>query len=192
MVVDEGGEKMSKSLGNITSLEELLARYEGRVLRALVLQTHYRAPMSVNAHLLDQAQGAINRLDNFARETRALPVVPPDEAVIARFKWRMDDDFDTPGALAVIFGAVRDARADPSRAPALAAAVRECCERALGLALRADDEPVEKDVAEMVLQRDAARTKGDFAAADSIRAGLQAMGYVVEDGPEGTIVRRER
>jgi cysteinyl-tRNA synthetase len=44
----------------------------------------------------------------------------------------------------------------------------------------------------MVLQRDAARTKGDFAAADSIRAGLQAMGYVVEDGPEGTIVRRER
>jgi len=58
--------------------------------------------------------------------------------------------------------------------------------------LRADDEPVEKEVAELVLQRDAARTKGDFAAADSIRGKLQAMGYVVEDGPEGTIVRRER
>ncbi len=192
MVVDEAGEKMSKSVGNITSLEELLERYEGRVLRALVLQTHYRSPMSVTAQLLDQAQGAVNRLDNFARETRALPAVPADEGVIARFKWRMDDDFDTPGALAVIFGAVRDARADATRAPALAAAVRECCEQALGIALKSEDEPVEEETAELVVQRDAARSKGDFAAADSIRAKLQAMGYIVEDGPDGTLVRRER
>ena len=104
----------------------------------------------------------------------------------------MDDDFDTPGALAVIFGAVRDARADPTRAPALAAAVRECCEEGLGLALTSEDEPVEIEVAELVLQRDAARSRGDFAAADSIRGKLQAMGYIVEDGPDGTIVRRAR
>jgi cysteinyl-tRNA synthetase len=192
MVVDEAGEKMSKSLGNITSLPDLLQRYDGRVLRALVLQAHYRSPMSVNADALDHAQGAVSRLDNFARETRSLPASEPDEGVLARFRWRMDDDFDTPGALAVVFGAVRDARADPTRTAALAAAVRECCEGAFGLQLRSDDAPVEKEVADLVLQRDAARTRGDFQTADSIRAELQAMGYIVEDGPNGTIVRRER
>ena len=116
----------------------------------------------------------------------------PDPATLARFKWRMDDDFDTPGALAVIFGAVRDARADPSRAPALAAAVRECCEVALGLSLPSREEAVGKEVAQLVAKRDAARTRGDWAAADSIRSELQEMGYIVEDGPNGTVVRRER
>jgi cysteinyl-tRNA synthetase len=194
MVVDERGEKMSKSLGNISSLPELLERYDGRVLRLLVLQAHYRSPMSVTAEALDHAQGALSRLDNFARETSGLPVAEPDPAtpdpaMIARFQWRMDDDFDTPGALAVIFGAVRDARADTSRAPALAAAVRDCCEGALGLNLPTGPEPVGKEVADLVAQRDAARSRSDWVAADSIRAELQAKGYVVEDGPTGTVVR---
>ena len=192
MVVDERGEKMSKSVGNISSLAELLLHYDGRALRMLVLQAHYRSPMSVTAEALDHAQGALSRLDNFARETRDLPAASPDPATLARFKWRMDDDFDTPGALAVIFGAVRDARADPSRAPALAAAVRECCEVALGLSLPSREEAVGKEVADLVAQRDAARTRGDWSAADSIRSELQEMGYIVEDGPNGTVVRRER
>ncbi len=193
MVVDERGEKMSKSVGNISSLPELLERYEGRVLRVLVLQAHYRSPMSVTAEALDHAQGALSRLDNFARETRDLALSRPDPATLARFKWRMDDDFDTPGALAVIFGAVRDARLDPTRAAALAAAVRECCEGALGLRLPSDeDEELDKEAAELVATRDAARARGDWGAADSIRSKLQSMGYIVEDGPSGTVVRRER
>jgi cysteinyl-tRNA synthetase len=102
----------------------------------------------------------------------------------------MDDDFDTPGALAVVFGAVRDARLDASRAPALAAAVRECCEGALGLFLPSDEEPLGKEVMDLVANRDAARTRGEWATADSIRSELQAMGYLVEDSPEGTVVRR--
>jgi cysteinyl-tRNA synthetase len=192
MVVDERGEKMSKSVGNISSLPELLERYDGRVLRTLVLQAHYRSPMSVTAEALDHAQGALSRLDNFARETKRLPAANPDPGTVARFKWRMDDDFDTPGALAVIFGAVRDARAEPSRAPALAAAVRELCEGALGLRLPADEEEaLEKETAELVVKRDAARARGDWATADSIRSELQEMGYIVEDGPGGTLVRRE-
>jgi cysteinyl-tRNA synthetase len=193
MVVDERGEKMSKSVGNITSLPELLERYDARVLRALVLQAHYRSPMSVTTEALDHAQGALSRLDNFARETRDLPVVAPDPATMARFKWRMDDDFDTPGALAVVFGAVRDARLDPSRAPALAAAVRECCEEAFGLWLPSgEEEELGREVAELVAKRDAARARGDWGTADSIRSELQAMGYIVEDGPNSTVVRRER
>ena len=190
MVVDERGEKMSKSVGNITSLPELLELYDGRALRVLVLQAHYRSPMSVTAEALDHAQGALSRLDNFAREAKSLPVVSPDPATVARFKWRMDDDFDTPGALAVIFGAVRDARVDPTRAAALAAAVRECCEGALGLFLPTDEEPLGTEVTDLVTKRDQARGKGDWGTADSIRSELQGMGYVVEDGPDGTLVRR--
>jgi cysteinyl-tRNA synthetase len=146
--------------------------------------------MSVTAEALDHAQGALSRLDNFARETRDLAPATPDPGVLARFNWRMEDDFDTPGALAVIFGAVRDARVDPSRAPALSAAVRECCEGALGLRLRSEEEAVGKEAAELLAQRDAARANGDWATADSIRSELAALGYAVEDTPGGTVVRR--
>lgn len=191
MVVDERGEKMSKSVGNITSLPELVERYDGRALRALVLQAHYRSPMSVTAEALDQAQAAVERLDNFARETRDAGPAAPDPGMLARFRARLDDDFDTPNALAVVFGAVRDARAEPSRAPALAAAVRECCEGAFGLRLWGDEAPLGNEVLTLVGQRDVARAARDWAAADTIRGRLQVMGYVVEDGPQGTIVRRE-
>jgi cysteinyl-tRNA synthetase len=191
MVVDERGEKMSKSVGNITSLPELLQRYDGRVLRMLVLQAKYRSPMTVSAGALDQAKGAVARLDAFARETRDLAPANPDPATLERFRRCMDDDLDTPEAIAVVFGAVRDARADPSRAPALSAAVRECCEGALGLALRDGEGPLADEVADLVAERDAARARRDWAAADGIRAELTAMGYTVEDTPEGTAVRSE-
>jgi len=92
----------------------------------------------------------------------------------------------------VIFGAIRDARAEPERAPALAAAVRECCEKALGLPLAFEEEVLDESVTELVHQRDAARSRGDYAAADTIRATLQELGYVVEDGPNGTVARRDR
>jgi len=192
MVVDERGEKMSKSVGNITSLPDLVEHYDGRALRALVLQKHYRAPMTVTAEALEQAQGAVDRLDNFAWETRDAGLAPPDPATLARFRAHMDDDLDTPGALAVVFGAVREARAEPARASALAAAVRACCEGAFGLPLRGDEGPVGDEVLALVAQRDAARARRDWAAADTLRARLQAMGFVVEDGPQGTVARRER
>ena len=111
--------------------------------------------------------------------------------MLARFRWRLDDDFDTPGAMAVLLGAVRDARAHPERAPALSAAVRECCEKALGLDLAFEEETVDETVAALVRRRDAARSRGDYFEADSIRGKLQEMGYVLEDGPSGTAVRHQ-
>jgi len=197
LVTDDGGEKMSRSVGNVTSLQGVLERYEGRVLRYLVLQAHYRSPQPVSEAALESAKGALARLDNFAREAKALareakgPVAAsPDAVVIERFKWRMDDDLDTPGALAVVFGAVRDARADPERAPALASAVLACC-RAVGLELAPDDEAPDQGVEAMVARRDEARRRRDYAEADSIRGELVAMGYTVEDGPSGTVARRD-
>jgi len=190
MVLDEEGEKMSRSVGNVISLPGLLERYEGRVLRSLVLLTHYRAPLSVTGQTIDNARGVLNRLDNFAREARGLPSAAPDQSVLQRVRWRLDDDFDTPGALTATLGAIRDARAHPERAPALAAAVRESC-LALGLPLPFEEEALAANVAELVTQRDAARKRGDYAESDSLRSRLQEMGYVVEDSPSGTTVRRQ-
>lgn len=192
MVVDERGDKMSRSVGNITSLPGLLENYEGRVLRALVLNSHYRSPMAVTPEALESAKGMVERLDNFAREARSFPSAEPDPGVLARFRWRMNDDLNTTDALAVVFGAVRDARAQPERAPALAAAVRECCEEALGLPLATEEEALDEHVAALVAERDASRGRGDFREADAIRAKLQKLGYVVEDTPTGTRVWRQR
>lgn len=192
IAVDAQGDKMSRSVGNVTSLVDLVDSYDPRALRALVLQAHYRSPMAVSAEALESAQGAVTRLDNFAREMANLPTTSPDPATLERFRWRMDDDLDTPGALSVVFGAVRDARAHPERAPALAAAVRECCEAAWGLQLAGGPQVLPGEVVELVHKRDKARANRDWPEADRLRSQLQAMGYVVEDGPQGTTAWRER
>lgn len=190
MVVDERGDKMSRSVGNIMSLPGLLERYEARVLRTLVLNSHYRSPLAVTPDALESAKGMLERLDNFARESRRLPPAPPDPEVLARFKSAMDDDLDTHDALAVVLGAVRDARAQPERAPALAAAVKECCEVGFGLPLAPDEEVLGDQVGRLVAERDSARQRHDYQSADAIRAKLHELGYLVEDTPAGTRVRR--
>ena len=190
MVVDERGDKMSRSIGNVTSLPSFLDHYDGRVLRALVLNSHYRSPLAVTAEALESAKGMLERLDNFAREARDMPSAEADPTVLAKFRWRMDDDLNTTDALAVVFGAVRDARAHPGRAPALAAAVRECCEVALGLTLAPEEERLDARAAGLVAEREAARARRDWRAADAIRARLRELGYLVEDTPAGTRVRR--
>jgi len=150
--------------------------------------------MSVTPEALGHAKRAVERLDAFAREARSAgwwqTAAEPDPGLMGRFRWRMDDDFDTPSAVAAIFGAVSTARAQPAKAPALAAAVRECCQVALGLPLNAGLDDLGKGLTQLAAERDAARRRQDWAAADSIRDKLFAMGYVVEDTPGGTVVRR--
>ena len=163
MVVDERGEKMSKSVGNIS-----FAPGAARALRrprpagpgpagALPL-AHERHRRSARP----RPGGASSRLDNFARETRGLPGAARTRRCVARFKWRMDDDFDTPWSpgrhLRRRTG--RPARPRPGR-PALAAAVRECCEGALGLFFAAERGTYrEQRWLDLVAQRDAARVQG--------------------------------
>jgi cysteinyl-tRNA synthetase len=112
--------------------------------------------------------------------------------VLARFRERMDDDLDTPGAMAVVFDTVRRANAaidaGDAGAAALAAAVREMV-GAVGLELRVGDE-IPADVAADVTALDAARAAKDFEQADAIRARLQEGGWLVETTKAGTTVRR--
>jgi cysteinyl-tRNA synthetase len=190
MIVDETGEKMSKSVGNVFSLQDLLAAHDPRAFRLQVLQSHYRSPLTVTEASIEAAEAGVQRLDAFAREFAAARGLPADQAALERFRVRMDDDLDTPNAVAGAFELLRDARAvSGPEATALAAAVFEIFEEALGLPLQAEGRPVSPEARARARERDAARAARDYARADELRAELQADGWIVEDGPDGTTIR---
>ena len=191
-----GGEKMSKSLGNFTSLTDLLERVDGRAYRLLVLRSHYRSPLEVTPLTTADAAAALERLDNLARRSgeEALVDVEPDPEALDRFRAAMDDDLDTPAAMAMLFDLVRAANSaldagDHAAAARLVATVREVGS-AVGLALRSDVAALDDDTTALVAARDQARAAKDWPAADAAREGLVARGWVVEDTPGGTRVRR--
>jgi cysteinyl-tRNA synthetase len=200
-MVQVSGEKMSKSLGNFTTLAEVLERYDARALRLLVLQTHYRKTMEINSSALDQSAAAIDRLDSLARRAVAagIDLHAKDERVdhlVDAFRDAMDDDLGTPSAVAVIFDGLRQANAalddgDIATAQALTATVAELADV---LGLRLDDGSAAgadtDDIAALVAARQTARQSRDFAEADRLRYELAARGIVVEDTPTGPIWHR--
>lgn len=193
MVVADGGEKMSKSLGNYVSLPDLLANHDGRAYRLLALQSHYRSPLTVSEETLAAAGRAVAGLDAFAREFAWARQAAPDPAVLERFRARMDDDLDTPAAVAELFTAERRARAAAGEeAASLASAVLQLWEVPLGLALDEDVGEMPPEVRALADERDAARAARDWARADSLRDQLEAAGWVSEDTPAGTVLRRRR
>jgi cysteinyl-tRNA synthetase len=192
--VELEGEKMSKSLGNVTNLLDLTDAYDPRAYRLLVLQAHYRSPIEVTADTLDSAVSALRGLDGFARRTAHLPPREPPAEAVGAFRTAMDDDLDTPRAVALMFTQVREANSalddgDDLRAAAAAAAVRAMA-GVLGLQLVSGDDEVPPEVRRLVDERQAARTARDFALADALRRQLAAEGWLVEDTPSGPTVRR--
>ncbi len=152
------GEKMSKSLGNFTSLDDLVARSDPRAYRLLVLRSHYRSPIEVTPDSVRDAESGLARLDELARRfaladpLAAGPVIAPaegdgetDSEAMARFRHHMDADLDTPGAMAAVFDLVRRANGaadtgDSPTATRLAQTVGLQC-AALGLAVGAGSAP---------------------------------------------------
>ena len=191
-VVDAEGEKMSKSLGNVANLLDLMEHFDPRAYRMLLLQSHYRGPVSVGQDNIDASVNALAGLDSFASRTSGLATADADPEVLIRFRERMDDDLDTPGATAVLFDTVRRANAalDAAdlEAPLLVAAVHQIC-TAFGLVLNAGGD-VPPEAAAKGAALDAARVAKDFATADAIRSELQAAGWTVETTKAGTTLRR--
>lgn len=191
--VEVGGEKMSKSLGNFTTLTDLVAQHDPRAYRLLVLQSHYRSPLEVTGSTIAAAEASLDRLDTVARRARELPDAGPDPSAMDRFRERMDDNLDTPAVCAQVFGLVTevnrslDAGGDSAAAP-LMAAVREILS-ALGLELHDGAAEVPGEVAELARQRDEARAAKDWARADELRDRITAAGFLAEDTPDGTVVR---
>jgi cysteinyl-tRNA synthetase len=202
-----GGEKMSKSLGNFTTLAEALDAHGPRAFRLAVLQSHYRKPMDLGPTELEAAKKGVERFDAMLRAADAAGIdtsgveggVPAlDDVVVAKFRDAMDDDFNTPLAMGAVFEAVREANraisaGEAARAASLVATVRELT-GALGLDLDADIDGAvagaDAEIDALVRARDEARVARDFASADALRDELAARGVTLEDTPTGTVWHR--
>ncbi len=192
-----GTEKMGKSLGNFTTLGDALDTYGARAFRLAVLQVHYRSQMELTANELGAAQKAMQRIDDLLRRAgrTAAAGATADAETLEQFRRAMDQDFGTPGAVAVLFDAVRRANlafdaGDEQSAAALVAVVQVILD-VFGFAAVVETVGDDADEIETMVQaRTDARAAKDFAAADRIRDELAARGVVIEDGASGTTWHR--
>lgn len=201
-------EKMSKSLGNFFTVREVLAKYNAESVRYFLLSSHYRSQLNYSTENLEQAHAALSRLYNVLRE------LPPAEEIalsddisfgyVDRFQQAMDDDFNTPEALPVLFELAREANrckeAEPEKARELATLLH-MLGGVLGI-LQGDAEAFLRggtagsqadDVAEieaLIAERNQARADKNWPAADAARDKLTALGIVVEDKNGVTSWRR--
>ncbi len=194
-VLGPGGVKMSKSLGNYTSLTDLLARTDPRAYRLLVLQSHYRAPLEVGPVAMERAERSLEGLDELARRTAGMEA-SPGAAALEEFQSHMDEDLGTAPATALMFDLRARANAaldggDLRTGGSLAAAALEIS-RAFGLELGAGNDRMDDQTARLVAERDSARASGDYARSDTIRDELAANGWIVKDTPDGTRVHHRR
>jgi len=191
--VTRDNEKMSKSLGNFFSIQEILARFDAETTRFFVVRSHYRSALNYSDAHIEDARIALKRLYT------SLQAVPPQAEPVAidwnapysdRFKAAMDQDFGTPEAVAVLFDLASEV--NRNRSPQLAGLLR-----ALGGVLGLLQSPPEVflrsgsavdagHIDALIAQRQTAKAGRDFARADAIRAELLAQGIVLKDSAQGT------
>jgi len=192
--------KMSKSLGNIVLVRDLLEQAPGEAIRLALLNAHYRQPLDWSDDVLTEAKRKLDRLYGTLRDVSGWQddweSTDPDPVFVAA----LEDDINTPRAFAALFDIARDANRSRSDAERILLTARlRASADILGL-LSADPEEwftadeaseVSGDVIEkLIAERNAARTQRDFSAADRIRDELAGLGIAIEDGADGTRWRR--
>jgi len=197
-------EKMSKSLDNFFTVRDVLAHYDAETVRYFLMSGHYRSQLNYGEDNLKQARAALERLYTALRQTDAQAAVAGGEEFEARFRAAMDDDFNTPEAYSVLFDLAREVNRlkseSPEAANGLAARLRQLA-GIVGLlqqdaesflqsgAQNSNDEVAEIEA--LIKMRNDARQSKDWAQADVARDKLNALGIILEDGPQGTSWRRK-
>jgi cysteinyl-tRNA synthetase len=196
-------EKMSKSLGNFFTIREVLKQYDAEVVRFFILRAHYRSPLNYSDAHLDDAKGALSRLYTALKGATQIPdgknagAIDWNKPYAARFKAAMDDDFNTPEAVAVLFDLANEANRSQS---AEAAGQLRALGGVLGLLQRDPQSFFQSGASEgglddasinaQIEARIAAKKAKNFAQADRIRKELLEAGVVLEDSAQGTVWRR--
>ncbi|MCB2387936.1 cysteine--tRNA ligase [Thalassolituus alkanivorans] len=187
------GEKMSKSLGNFFTIREILEKYPAEVVRFLLLSSQYRSAINYSEDSLKEAHTKLERFYNALRGVVVGEVADIDNEYSQRFHAAMDDDFNTPEAIAALFDLVRAVnKAEGAEQAALAgqlrylAGVLGCLQSEPEAFLQSGADVDEAWIQEMISKRAEAKKAKDFATADQVRDELLAQGIVLRDGPEGT------
>lgn len=204
-LVEVGGEKMSKSLGNYTSLEEMCEKHDPSAYRLLVLQSSYRSPLEVTSELMEDSEKALKRI--YALERRLSDISasaditfinnPHGQAAAEEarqgFMNHMDDDLNTSAATALLFVSLRQANSlldnhDVEAGYKLAQFVIEMFNM-LGISRDSSVGYISSEILTLAKERDKARASHDFAKADSLREQIRLLGYEIEDAPSGPKLR---
>lgn len=187
-------EKMSKSLGNFFTIREVLETYDPEVLRFFILRAHYRSPLNYSDSHLEDAKASLTRLYTALRGVEiADGSVDWNHPQAAKFKQAMDDDFNTPEAIAVLFELANELNKDKSSSTG---ALLKHLAAVIGLLQRDPEQFMQGDtnstldIEGLIAARIAAKSAKNYAEADRIRAALAQAGIILEDSPQGTTWRR--
>ena len=196
--------KMSKSLGNFRTVRQIGEQYDLQVLRFFMLNAHYRSPLNFSADLMEAAKNSLERIleaagklsdrkDNAAAENiteEELALLKEAEGFVTKFEAAMDDDFNTADALAAIFELVKFANTNVNEnsSKEFAAGLYEELFKlsdVLGLKIEKKEEILDKEIEDLIQERQAARKAKDFKRADEIRDELLKKGIILKDTREG-------
>lgn len=196
--------KMSKSLGNFRTVRQIGEQYDLQVLRFFMLNAHYRSPLNFSADLMEAAKNSLERIleaagklsdrkDNAAVENiteEELALLKEAEGFVTKFEAAMDDDFNTADALAAIFELVKFANTnvDENSSREFAGGLYEELFKlsdVLGLKIEKKEEILDKEIEDLIQERQAARKAKDFKRADEIRDELLKKGIILKDTREG-------
>ena len=188
-MVQRDGEKMSKSIGNVVSVEAALERWSPDAIRLYVLTSRYRAATNLTDEAMAAATAGIKRLSVALSRERGESTHPTAQVTQyeGRFIAEMENDLGTPRAIAVLFDMVTDINRLADTGAAVGPLQNKLRELAgvLGLSLTDEERDDAAEIEQLLLERTTSRASKNFARADEIRAELDARGIVIEDTPQG-------
>jgi len=203
------GEKMSKSLGNFITVRDAVSKYGAQTLRMFLISAHYRSPIDFNERTIEQARRNLEKIRSSIQAFRRLRELEAQvegekellahvEALRHRFEEAMDDDFNTPKALAAIFDFISElneftgSREGVSRETKgrVLKVIEELLDGVLGIETKVEEKEVQglsPKLVELILEvRNVLRRRRDYETADFIRSKLEELGFVIEDSASGT------